>query len=107
MALRTCGARTLTKLRSYYGLSREYFYFYLKEMEFRFNHRKAANLATLVKKIVKKHQAVLDYLLKLRLATPRLAPTSNSSEDEITRQLLKNLRAASRSGLINSISAES
>jgi hypothetical protein len=26
-------------------VSREHFYFYLKEMEFRFNHRKAANLA--------------------------------------------------------------
>ena len=49
-----------TKLKSYYGVSREHFYFYLKEMEFRFNHRKAANLAALIKKTVKKHQAVLD-----------------------------------------------
>ena len=49
-----------TKLKSYYGVSREYFYCYLKEMEFRFNHRNAANLAALIKKIVKKHQAVLD-----------------------------------------------
>ena len=49
-----------TKLKSYYGVSREHFYFYLKEMEFRFNHRKAANSAALIKKIVKKHQAVLD-----------------------------------------------
>jgi len=29
-------------------------------MEFRFNHRKAANLAALIKKTVMKHQAVLD-----------------------------------------------
>ena len=49
-----------TKLKSYYGVSREHFYFYLKEMEFRFNHRKAANLLALIKKTVKKHQAVLD-----------------------------------------------
>jgi transposase-like protein len=49
-----------TKLKSYYGVSRERFYFYLKGMEFRFNHRKAANLAALIKKIVRKHQAVLD-----------------------------------------------
>ena len=49
-----------TKLKSYYGVNREHFYFYLKEMEFRFNHRKAANLAALIKKIVNKHQAVLD-----------------------------------------------
>ena len=48
------------KLKSYYGVSREHFYFYLKEMEFRFNHRKAANLAALIKKIVRKHEAVLD-----------------------------------------------
>jgi transposase len=48
------------KLKSYYGVNREHFYFYLKEMEFRFNHRKAANLAALIKKIVNKHQAVLD-----------------------------------------------
>jgi len=49
-----------TKLKSYYGVSRQHFYFYLKEMEFRFNHRKAANLAALIKKTVMKHQAVLD-----------------------------------------------
>jgi transposase len=49
-----------TKLKSYYGVSREHFYFYLKEMEFRFNHRKAANLAALIKKTIRKHQAVLD-----------------------------------------------
>ena len=49
-----------TKLKSYYGVSREHFYFYLKEMEFRFNHRKVADLAALIKKIVRKHEAVLD-----------------------------------------------
>jgi transposase len=49
-----------TKLKSYYGVSRNHFYFYLKEMEFRFNHREAADLAALIKKTVKKHQAVLD-----------------------------------------------
>ena len=49
-----------TKLKSYYGVSREHFYFYLKEMKFRFNHRKAANLAALIKKIVRKQEAVLD-----------------------------------------------
>lgn len=49
-----------TKLKSYYGVSREYFYFYLKEMELRFNHRDAANLAALIKKIVRKHEAALD-----------------------------------------------
>jgi transposase-like protein len=41
-------------------VSREHFYFYPKEMEFRFNHRKAANLAALIKKIVRKYEAVLD-----------------------------------------------
>ena len=49
-----------TKLKSYYGVSREHFYFYLKEMEFRFNHRKVADLAALIKKTVRKHQAILD-----------------------------------------------
>jgi transposase-like protein len=49
-----------TKLKSYYGVSREHFYFYLKAMEFRFNQRKVADLAALIKKTVRKHQAVLD-----------------------------------------------
>lgn len=49
-----------TKLKSYYGVSREHFYFYLKEMEFRFNNRKAADLAALIKKTVRTHHAVLD-----------------------------------------------
>ena len=48
-----------TKPKSYYGVSRGHFYFHLKEMGFRFNHRKAANLAALIKKIVRKHRAVL------------------------------------------------
>jgi transposase len=50
-----------TKLKSYYGVSREHFYFYLKEMEFRFNYQKLPDLAALIKKTVRKHQAVLDY----------------------------------------------
>jgi transposase len=49
-----------TKLESYYGVSREHFYFYLKEMELYSNHRKADDLAALIKRTVKKHQAVLD-----------------------------------------------
>jgi transposase len=49
-----------TKLKSYYGVSREHFYFNLKEMWFRFNHREAANLAALIKKTVRKHEAVPD-----------------------------------------------
>jgi transposase len=49
-----------TKLKSYYGVSRGHFYFYLKEMEFRFNHRKEADLAALIKKTVRTHQAVLE-----------------------------------------------
>jgi transposase len=49
-----------TKLKSYYGVSRGHFYLYLKEMEFRFNRRGAANLAPLIKKIVRKHEALLD-----------------------------------------------
>ena len=32
-----------TKLKHYYGISRGQFYFYLKEIEFRFEHLKAAN----------------------------------------------------------------
>jgi transposase len=48
------------KLKSYYGVSRNQFYFYLKEMEFRYNHREAPDLQALIKKIVKKHEAVLD-----------------------------------------------
>lgn len=49
-----------TKLKRYYGLNRKYFYLYLKEMEFRFNHRKHPNLGLLIKKIVKKNFTVLD-----------------------------------------------
>ena len=49
-----------TKLKSYYGVSREHFYFYLKEMEFRFNNWRGPDLAALIKKTVRKHQAVLD-----------------------------------------------
>lgn len=49
-----------TKLKSYYGVSRGHFYLYLKEMEFRFNNRKSANLAAQIKKIIRKHEPVLD-----------------------------------------------
>lgn len=49
-----------TKLKRYYGINRNYFYVYLKEMEFRFNHRKEPNLGLLIKKIIKKNNAVLD-----------------------------------------------
>ena len=48
-----------TKLKRYYGIDRKYFYFYLKEMEFRFNHR-SENLGLLIRKIVKKNNRVLD-----------------------------------------------
>jgi transposase-like protein len=56
------------RLKNCYGVSREHFYFYLKEMEPRFKHRKAANLAAfklaaLIKRIVRKDEAVPDRLL--------------------------------------------
>lgn len=49
-----------TKLKRYYGLNRQHFYLYLKEMEFRFNYRKEPNLGLLIRKIVKKNFTVLD-----------------------------------------------
>ena len=49
-----------TKLRKYNGVSRKHFYFYLKEMEFRYNNRKSNNLNELVKHIVIKYHSVLD-----------------------------------------------
>jgi transposase-like protein len=58
-ALRTSGV-CKDQVQSYYGVSREHFYFYLKEMEFRFNHRKVADLQALIKKIVRKQNAFLD-----------------------------------------------
>ena len=48
------------KLRRYNGVHRNHFYFYLKEMEYRYNHRRAANFKALVKKTVVKYQSVLD-----------------------------------------------
>jgi len=42
-----------TKLKRYYGIDRKHFYLYLKEMEFRFNHRKHSNLGLLIRKIVR------------------------------------------------------
>lgn len=41
-----------TKLRRYYGIPRSRFYLYLKEVEFRFNHR-TDNMAALIKQILK------------------------------------------------------
>ena len=49
-----------TKLKRYYGINRNYFYLYLKEMEFRFNNRKVPNLGSIIKRIIKKNKAVLD-----------------------------------------------
>ncbi len=41
-----------TKLRRYYGINRSRFFLYLKEMEFRFNHRHE-NMLAITRKIVK------------------------------------------------------
>ncbi|MBU4331948.1 IS1595 family transposase [Patescibacteria group bacterium] len=49
-----------TKLRKYHGIDRKRFYYYLKEMEFRFNYRKHPNFGLLIRKIVKKNNRVLD-----------------------------------------------
>jgi transposase len=49
-----------TKLKKYYGVNRQEFYFYLKEMEFRFNNRKSPDLSLTIKRIVKEHITVLD-----------------------------------------------
>lgn len=48
-----------TKLRRYYGVRRSHFPVYLKEMEFRFNHRHE-NLSILIEKILKREKANLD-----------------------------------------------
>lgn|SRR5487761_11536 len=48
-----------TKLRRYYGIRRTHFFLYLKEMEFRFNHRHE-NLLDITRRIVKKYQIFLD-----------------------------------------------
>lgn len=47
-----------TKLRRYYGTRRSHFPLYLKEMEFRFNHRNE-NLGSAVRRIIKRYKAVL------------------------------------------------
>jgi transposase len=44
-----------TRLRRYHGLNRKYFLYYLKEMEFRFNHRKDPDLGKTIKKILIHH----------------------------------------------------
>lgn len=49
-----------TKLKKYNGIDRKQFYYYLKEMEFRFNHRKHPNLGLLIKRIIKSGGCVLD-----------------------------------------------
>jgi transposase len=49
-----------TKLKRYCGIDRKHFYLYLKEMEFRFNHRKEPNLGLLIRKILKNNFNVLD-----------------------------------------------
>jgi len=49
-----------TKLKRYYGINRARFYFYLKEMEFRFNHRRQRDLPLIMRKIVKEQISVLD-----------------------------------------------
>jgi len=48
-----------TKLKRYYGVSRHHFLLYLKEMEFRFNHRQHDS-AVLIWRILKKGKPVLD-----------------------------------------------
>ena len=47
-----------TKLKRYYGIPRNQFFLYLKEMEFRFNHRQA-DLPLLIRRILKKAKPVL------------------------------------------------
>ena len=44
-----------SKLQKHYGITPKRFYFYLKEMEFRFNNRNSENLAKLIEKILIKH----------------------------------------------------
>lgn len=48
-----------TKLKRYYGISRSQFLLYLKEMEFRFNHRHE-DLSLLIRRILKQAKPVLD-----------------------------------------------
>jgi len=43
------------RLKKYCGVSKTHFSLYLKEMEFRYNHRYCSNLAALIKEIMKKH----------------------------------------------------
>jgi transposase len=43
-----------TKLKRYYGVSRTHYYLYLKEMEFRFNHRNK-DLRTVIRNIFKRN----------------------------------------------------
>lgn len=48
-----------TKMKKYYGIDRKHFYLYLKEMEFRFNHRHA-DLGLIITKLLKSNKSILD-----------------------------------------------
>jgi len=48
-----------TKMKKYYGIDRKHFYLYLKEMEFRFNHRHE-DLGLIITKLLKSNKSVLD-----------------------------------------------
>jgi len=44
-----------TRMRKYHGISRKHFLYYLKEMEFRFNHRKDPDLTKTIKRLLIYH----------------------------------------------------
>ncbi|GBE17177.1 hypothetical protein BMS3Abin15_01125 [bacterium BMS3Abin15] len=46
-------------MRRYYGIDRKHFCLYLKEMEFRFNHRQQ-DLGLIITKLLKSSKSVLD-----------------------------------------------
>jgi transposase len=48
-----------TKMKRYYGIDRKHFYLYLKEMEFRFNHRQQ-DLGLIITKLLKSDKSILD-----------------------------------------------
>ena len=48
-----------TKMKRYYGIDRKHFYLYLKEMEFRFNHRQQ-DLGLIITKLLKSKKSILD-----------------------------------------------
>jgi transposase len=53
MVSRVSQAFAKTKLRRYYGVRRTHFFLYLKEMEFRFNHRHE-NIEIVITKILRR-----------------------------------------------------